>query len=158
ADAKAAAAIIKACTDAPGKDKCPECYGASTCTSGQPFVNTTATLTNGQGQLVYCTEHNGATPSSTDAKCEDGLSKGLVKWVGTISKCYTKCYQNEAKGNIAFGTCTPPASDPPTQTCLTTGIGKANAALDKACFVAPATAPSCYDGSPGRPNTSAGWT
>src|SRR5262245_51403441 len=45
ADGKAAAAIVKACTDAPGKDNCPECYGQSKCTTGQPFVSTTATLT-----------------------------------------------------------------------------------------------------------------
>src|SRR5215475_11590061 len=116
ADAKAAAAIIKACTDAPGKDNCPECYGAAICTTGNPFVATTSALTSAQGQFVYCTEAADGTPSKDEGKCEDGLSKTLVKWVGTTSKCYTSCYQNEAKGKIMFGTCTPPAADPATQT------------------------------------------
>ncbi len=159
ADDKARASIIKACTDAPPKDKCPECYGMATCTSGDPFVATTAALTSAQGPSVYCTEFGGATPSKEVAKCEDGLSKGLVKWVGSISKCYQKCNQNMLKGKIAVGSCDPPVpSDVPTQECLTKARDKTNASLDKACFVAPAVAPTCYDGDPLRPNTAAGWT
>jgi hypothetical protein len=30
--------------------------------------------------------------------------------------------------------------------------------LHKLCFTAPATPPACYDGSPSRPNSGAGWT
>jgi hypothetical protein len=158
ANAKAAASIVKACTDAPGKDNCPECYGAAKCTSGQPFVSTTATLTGLQGPNVYCTENGGGTPSKEAGKCEDGLSKTLAKFVGSLSKCYQKCNQNMLKGVIAPGSCDPPASDPATATCLSTARTKSNAAIDKACFVAPAQAPSCYDGSASRPNTATGWT
>jgi hypothetical protein len=157
--AKAVASIAKACTDAPGKDKCPECYGAATCTTGQPFVNTTTALTSAQGPSVYCTEDSGATPSKEVAKCEDGLSKTLVKWVGSISKCYDKCNQNMVKGKIAFGSCDAPTpSDIPTEDCVTKARVKTVAGLDKACFVSPAVAPSCYDGTALRPNTAAGWT
>ena len=159
ANAKAVASITKACTDAPPKDKCPECYGAATCTTGQPFVNTTATLTGLQGPNVYCTENGGGTPSKEVGKCEDGLSKTLTKFVGSLSKCYQKCNQAMLKGKIALDSCDPPTpADPATQTCLSTARSKANASLDKACFVAPAQAPTCYDGTGTRPNTAAGWT
>src|SRR5262249_30287793 len=57
----------------------------------------------------------------------------------------------------AFG-CDPTATEPATMTCIGTAITKANASIDKACFTAPATHPSCYDGSGLRPNTAAGWT
>jgi hypothetical protein len=159
ANAKAKGSITKACTDAPGKDNCPECYGASKCTTGEPFVGTTATLTGLQGPNVYCTENGGGTPSKEVAKCEDGLSKGLTKFVGAISKCYQKCNQNMLKGKIAPDSCDPPTpADGATGTCLSLARTKANAALDKACFVPPAQAPACYDGSGSRPNTAAGWT
>jgi hypothetical protein len=157
AKAKAAASIIKACTDAPDKDNCPTCYGASTCTTGQPFVNTSATLTGLQGPNVYCTENGGNTPTKEEGKCEDGVSKSLAKFVGSISKCYQKCNQNMLKGVIAPGSCDPPAVDPATGTCLSIARTKTNAVLDKVCFVAPAQAPSCYDGAP-IPNTATGWT
>lgn len=156
--AKAKASIIKACTDAPPKDKCPECYGAATCTTGEPFVGTTTALTTAQGPNVYCTEFGGATPSKEVAKCEDGLSKALVKWVGSISKCYDKCNQNMLKGKIAFGSCTPNPTDVATQDCITKARDKTVAGIDKACFIAPAVAPACYDGTAFRPNTGAGWT
>lgn len=158
ADAKAVASIVKACTDAPGKDRCPECYGAATCTSGQPFVNTTAALTSAQGSSVYCVEASTATPTKEEAKCEDAVSKTLVKWVGSIAKCYDKCNQNMVKGKIAFGTCDVPASDPATQACMTKARDKTVAGIDKACFIAPAVAPTCYDGTALRPNSGAGWT
>ena len=159
ANAKAAASIIKACTDAPGKDNCPECYGASKCTTGQPFVSTTATLTGLQGPNVYCIENGGGTPTKEEGKCEDGVSKTLAKFVGSISKCYQKCNQNMLKGALAPGSCDPPTpADAATGTCLQLARTKAQAALDKACFTAPAVAPACYDGSGGRPNTAAGWT
>jgi len=159
AKAKAAASIVKACMDVPGKDKCPECYSASNCNTGSPFVDTTATLTGLQGPSVYCTENGGNTPTKEEGKCEDGLAKGLTKFVGSLSKCYQKCNQNMLKGKIAPGSCDPPTpADPATQTCLSTARTKTQASLDKACFTPPAVAPSCYDGSPSRPNTSAGWT
>jgi len=166
---KAAAAIIKACTDAPPKDKCPECYGTATCTSGDPFVSTTQTLTMLQGPSVYCTENGGTTPSKEVGKCEDGLGKTLTKWVGSLSKCYDKCNQQIVKGTLMVGDCDPPnpqtippsttvPPDQATRDCLTKARDKTNAALDKACFVAPAQAPTCYDGTPTRPNNAANWT
>src|SRR5262249_10043246 len=177
AEAKAGAGIKKACTAKP--DSCPHCYTPTTkCTDGtgaNPFVASSETSVDLFGPQVYCVESGApntlggppsktpATPSKTDAKCEDGLSKGLGKFVGAKSKCYAKCGSNAFKGTIPATDCTPPASDQATQACIALATTKAKAALDKACFMAPATAPTCYDntviltGLLGRPNNSAGW-
>jgi hypothetical protein len=153
AEAKARGAIVKACA----KD-CPECYGPATCSSGEPFVTNTENLIDLQGPSVYCTEDGGNTPTKGEAKCEDGNAKALVKFVGAKSKCYTKCNQNIFKAKIPEGSCDPPTpSDGATQTCIGKAETKAAAAIDKACFTAPATPPACYDGSAFRPNSGAGW-
>src|SRR6266404_1486063 len=89
AEAKARAAIVKACTV-----DCPECYPASVCTTGEPFVSNTESLVDLQGPNVYCTENSTATPSKTDAKCEDSTAKTLAKFVASKGKCYDKCNQN----------------------------------------------------------------
>jgi hypothetical protein len=151
-EAKARASIVKACTA-----DCPECYAPSVCASGEPFVGNTENLVDLQGPSVYCEENGGTTPSKTDAKCEDGTAKALAKFVASKSKCYDKCNQNIFKAKIPEGSCDPPATDPATQTCITTAETKAAATIDKVCFTPPATAPSCYDGTTFRPNSGAGW-
>jgi hypothetical protein len=192
AEAKAGAGIKKACSAK--TDSCPHCYTdppSGKCTDGtgtNPFVASSENSVDIFGPQVYCVEsgapntlllplplHSGppsqtpATPSKTDAKCEDGLSKGLGKFVGAKSKCYATCGSNAFKGKIPAAACTPPATDLATQTCISNATTKATAALDKACFTPPATKPTCYDntvitlngvpltGVLGRPNTSAGW-
>jgi len=55
------------------------------------------------------------------------------------------------------GNGTPDPTDVPTRECLAKAVGKAAGSINKACFIAPAVAPSCYDGTPARPNTGAGW-
>jgi len=154
AEAKARASIVKACT----KD-CPECYGPTTCSTGEPFVGTTEGLVDLQGPNVYCLENMGTTPSKTEAKCEDGLAKSLSKFVGSKSKCYDKCNQNVFKAKIPEGSCDPPSpTDPATQTCIAKAETKNTQLIDKVCFTPPATPPACYDGSAFRPNSGAGWT
>jgi len=158
AEAKARAGIVKGCT----KD-CPECYAASTCSAGEPNVTNTEGLIDIQGPSVYCTENGGNTPTKEEAKCEDGNVKALVKLVGALAKCYDKCNQNVFKGKIPEGSCqpgdgTPNPTDVPTRECLGKATGKSIASINKACFISPAVAPSCYDGTPLRPNTGAGWT
>jgi hypothetical protein len=151
---KARDAIVKACTA-----DCPECYSASNCSTGEPFVTNTENLVDLQGPNVYCVENGGGTPSKTDAKCEDGTAKALAKFVASKGKCYDKCNQNVFKAKIPEGSCTPGSpSDPATQECLTKAETKSAATIDKVCFIPPATAPSCYDGSAFRPNSGTGWT
>jgi hypothetical protein len=150
---KARNSIVKACTA-----QCPKCYAASDCSTGEPFVTNTENLVDLQGPNVYCDENGNNTPSKTDAKCEDGNAKALAKFVASKSKCYDKCNQNAFKGKNTVASCQPPASDPATHTCITTAETKTAATIDKLCFTAPATHPSCYDGSAFRPNSGAGWT
>jgi hypothetical protein len=157
-EAKAAAAIVKACMDAPPKDKCPECYAASNCNTGQPFAGNTEALAGATGQNVYCTEFGGNTPTKEEAKCEDSVSKNLVKFVGSINKCYDKCAKSELAGKIAPGSCDPPGTgDPTLDACLDKARQKTADGIDKSCFTAPAVAPACYDGTLTRPDSGAGW-
>jgi len=176
AEAKAKAAIVKACSsDCPDGAACSRYQGPTgACATGNPFVSNSETQLDLFGPQVFCLESGHRepnpnvppqSPTKEEAKCEDGLSKALGKFVGAKSKCYDKCNQNAFKGKIDASTnpCAPPASDPATQTCVTTATTKAVASLNKACFVAPAVAPSCYDngvivpGLLGRPNNAAGW-
>ena len=93
AEAKARSGIVKKCNVA-GKDSCPECYAASNCTTGDPFVSMTETNIDPFVILIYCTEANTNTPTKDQAKCEDGVSKALTKFVGSKAKCYDKCNAN----------------------------------------------------------------
>ena len=158
AEAKAEASIVKACTN-----DCPECYNPTNCSTGNPFVSNTEALIDLQGPSAYCLENGGTTPTKGEAKCEDGNVKALVKLVGALAKCYDKCNQNVFKAKIPEGSCVPGDGSPnptdiPTRECLAKAVGKSTASINKACFIVPATPPACYDGSPTRPNTGAGWS
>ncbi len=156
AEAKAAAAIVKACQDAPPKDKCPECFNPNTCTDNSNS-NPRVVQTEGQidpfGNLIYCAEVGGNTPTKEEAKCEDTVVKTLVKFVGSKTKCYQKCEDNMLKGKIAPGSCSPPTpGDAATQTCINNAEAKSIAGIDKACE-APGVKPACYGST-----TGTGWT
>ena len=154
AEVKAGAGIAKGCAL-----DCPECYSNAECsdaTGSNPWVVTTegdidAPFGPGTGfpNLIYCVEHAGNTPTAAEAKCEDGVTKALVKFVGSKQKCYAKCYANFYKGSIPGG-CDPSmpggVSDPATLACIKDPVkgaeAKASAAIIKAC----PTAPGCYTG------------
>jgi hypothetical protein len=146
ATTKARAAIVKACAI-----DCPECYTSqdpNLCTTGDPLVSNSDTQTDSFGPLLACIENGGGTPNAIQAKCEDGLAKALTKFVGSKSKCYTKCNQNMVKGKIAPNSCTPPTpSDPATQACISDPLKgaevKAAAAIDKVCANVPGATPGC---------------
>lgn len=167
AAAKARAAVAKACTDAPGKDRCPDCYATSTCTTGDPLVAQLASQLAGLAADLHCLESGSRTPAASvqpvtptkaEAKCEDGLAKALGKLVATKAKCHVACNQKVFKGTIAAAACRPPVpSDPATAACLARATEKATAAIDSACFTGHAVHPSCYDGSAARPATAAAW-
>jgi hypothetical protein len=158
AEAKAGAGIAKVCAAAAS---CPACYvaqGATRCTDASganPWVVTTegdidAPFGPGTGfpNLIYCLEAANTTPTKDEAKCEDGVSKALVKFVGSKNKCYSKCWANFYKGKIPGG-CNPAlgVSDPATAACISDPVkgaeAKAKAAIVKACTVA---VPACYSG------------
>jgi hypothetical protein len=163
AEAKSGAAIAKVCAAAAS---CPLCYvsefTSTACTDASglnPFVQFAEGLLDLFGPNLYCVESGGGTPSKTDAKCEDGLTKNLVKYAQSKAKCYDKCQTaaNKAGKSFAQHGCFPPASDSTTDSCISTAMSKIAPKIDQACFTAPATFPSCYDGSLTRPNTTAGW-
>lgn len=154
AEAKAGAGIAKSCAAAAS---CPNCYTPSTkCTDASganPFVQSTESNLDTFAPLIYCVENGGNTPSTADGKCEDGLTKALVKFVQSKGKCYQKCNDNMNKGKALPGSCTPPATDPATVTCISDPLkgaeAKSNAAIAKACPTFPACSPIM---------TPAGWT
>jgi len=150
AEVKAAAAIVKACTA-----DCPECYDPSTCTdatSTNPLVAMTESQVDPFGNLIFCTEAGGGTPTKAAGKCEDTVAKSLVKFVGAKSKCYQKCNDAILKGKIAPGSCDPPTpSDSATSACIFDSAkgaeAKAAAAIDKVCEVSvnpKNEKPGCY--------------
>jgi hypothetical protein len=103
-------------------------------------------------QDFYCAESGivalPATPSKSEAKCEDGVAKALAKGWSAETKCFEKCNANLAAGKIT-GSCDPfSLTDLATIACVSDpakGVSaKTAAAIDKACFTPPATAPSCY--------------
>jgi hypothetical protein len=164
AEVKAGVAIAKACSAKP--DSCPKCYTPATkCTENtgtNPFVQTAEATLDIFGRELYCLESGTGgqvtTPDKGQAKCEDGLTKALTKFVSGKSKCYATCNSNAFKGTITPAACQPPATDPTTQTCVATATSKASTAINKVCFGAPPIeTPPCYDGTAPRPNSAAGW-
>jgi len=156
AQAKAGTSVAKACNDLPGKDNCPECYSAAECSvSGllNPWVQTTESDIDAPfgnsgltafPRLIYCKERDGINPTKDEAKCEDGVTKALVKFVGAKNKCISKCVSNGYKTGAGRGACMPPFKDTAEIACISDplkGAGpKAIAAINKAC----PTPPSCY--------------
>jgi len=151
AEDKAGASIAKKC-NVTGKDSCPECYSTAECNNANgtnPFVQSTETNIDAFPILVYCNEALNNTPGTKEEqKCEDGVSKALVKFVGSKTKCYDKCHKNMESGKIPLGSCNPPnPSDAATLACVKDPVkgaeAKAAASIDKVCATAGAN-PSCY--------------
>ena len=158
-EAKAISAINKKCVTVSGKTDCPECYsargGAADCTGHGDGVVVTGLSNPAADSLetqvdnfafVFC---NDGPNTPEEDKCEQGLAKGLVKFVGCKNKCYDKCNGAQHKGTIAPGSCNPPSpTDTATFNCLFDPLkgceAKAVAACDKACITAPADKPECY--------------
>ena len=159
-EAKGIAAINKACVVVdPTKTDCPECYSArggdAACNGhGQdvivdglsnPSSASLETQIDAFG-FVFCNDNPN---TAAEDKCQQGLAKALVKFVGCKTKCYDKCTGAMHKGTIPPGSCTPPLpTDAATQICLFDSIKgcetKAIAACNKACITPPADAPECY--------------
>jgi hypothetical protein len=147
AQARARASIEKKCSDEPGKDNCPECYGVGNCTTGEPLVGNEweleLLLTH-----IYCTEAGTGTPLAEVAKCEDAVAKALTKFIISKTKCFDECNKGMQKGTIPLGSCNVLIpSDLATHSCIfdpTTGAeAKAAASIEKACNRTGAK-PGCY--------------
>jgi hypothetical protein len=149
AEVKAASGIVKACSAK--MDSCPKCFTPPSCTDptgANPFVSLTENALDVVEPPLHCLESANITPDKNQAKCEDGLTKALVKFVGAKSKCYLTCGANAFKDKVTLAACTPPASDPETQTCITNAMSKTTAAINRVCYgPAPIETPPCYAGN-----------
>jgi hypothetical protein len=150
AEAKFALAIKKSCD--PGTNAaldCPECYSGGDCSDGGEAGDR---VQNIEGQVdsfgpgVFC-EQPGADAAET--ACEVNTAKTLSKQVGSVNKCFDKCYSNVRKGLIPAGSCEPPASpaDPTTATCIGTASAKAIAGVNKKCRTVGESSPGANDGT-----------
>jgi hypothetical protein len=144
ADAKFAAAIKKACDPAVKvTNECPDCYDAAAGNNGcgdsgyagahvQDIGNQVAAF----GPGVFC-KTTGA--SKAEQKCEQNTGKVLSKHVGSIDKCFDKCFKNASKALNPASDCVPNPllpSDTATQTCVNTASSKAALGVDKLCTTA----------------------
>jgi hypothetical protein len=88
-----------------------------------------------------------------DAMLEDSLAKALVKFVGGKTKCYQKCNANIARSKIPAGSCDPESERSDDRGLRVGCEGRPSEGhgrrIDKACFTAPATHPSCLTFQPG---------
>jgi len=148
AEQKAVAGITKGCT----KD-CPACYADNTpsdCPGGTGFVASAETNVDLVGPAVFCIENGGGTPNKVQAKCEDGVAKALVKYVGSFGNAVSKCVTNAFNGKIGANACVFSGStipDPATQAAITKAAGKTADSIDKVCANVPGATPPCYQAS-----------
>jgi hypothetical protein len=146
AEVKAASGIVKACSAK--MDSCPKCFIPPSCTDAtgaNPFVSLAETGVDGIEPFIHCLESANITPDTHQAKCEDGLTTALAKFVGAKSKCYLTCGANAFHDKVTLAACIPPASDPKTHTCITNAMSKTTAAINKVCYgPAPIETPPCY--------------
>jgi hypothetical protein len=147
AEARARAGIVRSCTDG-----CPFCYGEQVCTTGEPQVgNVEIQLDLFSQAFVYCVEGGGATASPAQAACEDAVSRAVTELGVARIKCYTRCFAGIyarscptcTTGQIAPGSCTPPASDPRTIACIARTETRAAGVIDVACGAG--ARPACHD-------------
>ncbi|MCW5892257.1 MAG: hypothetical protein KIT14_17185 [bacterium] len=141
AEAKARGKIAKACA----KD-CPGCYAADgNCPDGASLLADAAAEIDTVGPLVFCVEAGGGRPSKQEAKCEDGVSKQLVKFVGAKNKCFAKCVTNAFQGKIDVAGCEQGnVTDSATRACIAKVESKATAAIDKSCAAPKGAVPACH--------------
>jgi hypothetical protein len=162
-EAKAIAAIDRACITVPAKTDCPECYSARSdptdCSAYGSALIVNGLSNPSQANLesqvdafgfLFCND-NPNTPAEN--ACEQGLVTAMSKFIGCKFKCYDKCHRATHRGTIAGGACNPPSpADWRTQACLFDPIkgceAKAIAALDEACFAPPADKPECLEFTP----------
>jgi hypothetical protein len=145
AEAKAVAGFTKACS----KD-CPECYSGGNCTTeANNRVTATETQVDVLVSIVYCDDSaslDGLTKG--EAKCQDSTAKTLAKFVGSKSKCYSKCESAEASGKLPPNSCNPPVpADPKTAACVQKAEQKSIDGINKACAPPKGEAPECYGSS-----------
>jgi glucose/arabinose dehydrogenase len=140
-EAKAHTKIAKRCA----KD-CPDCYEAGgNCPAGAELVAGAEFQVDANGPAVFCREASGAAPTKQEAKCEDGVSKGLVKIARSKSRCVSRCVARAARGAIDVADCDGPSvADPTTLECIARVAFRAFAAIEAACTPPRGSVPACH--------------
>jgi len=87
-------------------------------------------------------------PTKEEQKCEATVGKTITKFVGSKSKCISKCFTTARKTSGPYTGCKEPAyTDPTTNACITGSLkgaeAKAGAGIAKACAAA-SSCPACY--------------
>jgi hypothetical protein len=85
-------------------------------------------------------------PNKDEQKCEAGAGKAITKFVGSKSKCISKCFATARKTSGPYTGCFEPGyTDPTTNTCINDPVkgaeAKGGAAVAKGCAV---DCPECY--------------
>jgi len=85
-------------------------------------------------------------PTKDEQKCEAGAGKAITKFVGSKSKCISKCFATARKTMGPYTGCFEPGyTDPTTNTCINDPLkgaeAKGGAAVAKGCAV---DCPECY--------------
>jgi hypothetical protein len=133
--------IEKACDPAtnPNAD-CPECYDAAVGNAGcgeGGYANDEEQAMSSQVATTLTTflcKTTGA--SKAEEKCQANATKAEGKLIGSIYKCYGKCFSAAHAGTGTAADCTPNPilpNDPTTQNCLSAAELKAGATIDKLC-------------------------
>ena len=156
--AKAVAAIVKACPNASASE--PECYplqsGGTTADTVDDRTTATKNTVDTFVGLVIC-EDFVTVLNKGKYKCATSLAKILAKQVAGLDKLYAKCQGAFLKGSVTYAACVAVASDPTTSAAIAALSAKAAAGIEKACFTAPAVAPTCYGVTPLTFTTGTGW-
>jgi hypothetical protein len=162
AEAKFVLATQKSCD--PGLKptlECPACYDTGNGCGPSGYAGDY--MQNIESQVdsfvpgVGC-ELVGATKE--EQKCQTGTAKALVKQVGGVVKCYSKCMGNVRKGIGTHADCLPNGSDPTLAACKNGVVGKAILAVNKNCIdkhVSPVDAVPDCSGTDDYPD-GANWT
>ena len=87
-------------------------------------------------------------PTKEEQKCEATTGKTITKFVGSKSKCISKCFSTARKTSGPYTGCFEPGyTDPTTNACITGSLkgaeAKAGAGIAKACAAA-SSCPACY--------------
>jgi hypothetical protein len=135
---KAQGAICHACAA-----DLPACWGAATCPdAADAKLGAVEGDIDTQAADVFCDDSgspDGLTPA--EIRCRDTLAKVLASFDYKKARCLARCHV------IAPGQCTPPISDPTTQHCILSLVGKSLGSIDKACSPAlGGDAPECHGG------------
>src|SRR5262245_29045930 len=112
------------------------------------WFGTAVTAATGVCLLATVVAAQVTDPTKEEQKCEATTGKTITKFVGSKSKCISKCFSTARKTMGPYTGCFEPGyTDPTTNACITGSLkgaeAKAGAGIAKACAAA-SSCPACY--------------